>query len=170
MPKISPKKNKNAYQRTREELGLTREGASELLGWISKERIERIESEKCLPEPDEVMRMAEVYKNPALCNHFCAKQCSIGCRYVPEIKTKELAEIILEMLASLNSMNKRRERLIEITADGEIEDDEILDFIRIQEELERISVTVETLQLWSEQMLAGGAINAEKYRELKGKR
>ena len=54
--------------------------------------------------------------------------------------------------------------LIEITADGEISDDQIEDVVRIQEELERISVTVETLQLWSERMLATGAIDREPYQ------
>lgn len=45
-------------------------------------------------------------------------------------------------------MNKKQERLIEITADGIIDNDELDDFIYIQEELEKISVNVETLQLW----------------------
>ena len=67
---------------------------------------------------------------------------------------KELPQIILETVASLNKMNKKQERLIEITADGIIDNDELDDFIYIQEELEKISVNVETLQLWSERMLA----------------
>ena len=46
------------------------------------------------------------------------------------------------MLASLNSVNKTKERLIEIAADGIIASDEINDFIHIQNELERISITV----------------------------
>ncbi len=50
-------------------------------------------------------------------------------------------------------MNKKQECLIEITADGIIDNDELDDFIYIQEELEKISVNVETLQLWSERML-----------------
>ena len=73
------------------------------------------------------------------------------------------------MLASLNSVNKRKDRLIEITADGKIDNDEIDDFIFIQEELERISITVETLQLWSEKMLASGVIDAEAYKAKKNK-
>ena len=73
------------------------------------------------------------------------------------------------MLASLNSMNKRKERLIEITADGVIDNDELDDFIFIQEELERISITVETLQLWAERMLATGAIAPEQYNARKKK-
>ncbi len=170
MPKISTKPNKNIYQQTREKLDLSRESASELLEWISPERIERIENEKSSPNPDEVLQMADKYKLPRLCNYYCANQCPIGQEYVPEVKTKELSQIVLEMLASLNSMNKKKERLIEITADGEIEGDEIEDFINIQEELERISVTVETLQLWSERMLANGTIDAQKYKECKKKR
>ena len=94
--------------------------------------------------------------------------CEIGQKYVPEIKTKDLAHIVLEMLSSLNSMKKSQERLIEITADGNIDDDEIKDFVFIQQELERISITVETLQLWVERMLADGKINLEKYNEIKG--
>ena len=46
MAKVSTKENKTIYQIVREELGLSREKASELLGGISPERIERIENEK----------------------------------------------------------------------------------------------------------------------------
>ena len=66
-------------------------------------------------------------------------------------------------------MNKQRERLIEITADGEIEGEELRDFVSIQRELERISVAVETLQLWVEKMVATGRIDADKYENAKNK-
>lgn len=169
MGRASVKENKNIYQMTRESLQLTRETAGELLESISPERIEKIENERSLPHPDEVLVMADKYKQPSLCNYYCAKQCPIGQQYVPEIKVKDLSQIVLEMLASLNSMNKKKERLIEITADGRIDQDELKDFIFIQEELEHISITVETLQLWSEKMLATGVIDMERYRELKEK-
>lgn len=169
MGRVSVKENKNLYQLRREELGLSREKASELLETMPAERIEKIESEKSLPHPDEVLLMSEAYKMPNLCNHYCANECPIGQQYVPEIKIKDLSQIVLEMLASLNSMNRKQERLIEITADGKIEGDEIKDFIHIQEELEKISITVETLQFWSEQMLANGAIDIETYQTYKNK-
>ena len=167
MGRVSVKENKNIYHLRREELGLSREKASELLETMPPERIEKIESEKSLPHPDEVLLMSEAYKMPNLCNHYCANECPIGKQYVPEIKIKDLSQIVLEMLASLNSMHKKQERLIEITADGRIEGDEIKDFIHIQEELEKISITVETLQLWSEQMLANGTIDIEAYNAYK---
>lgn len=133
---------------------------------IQPERLERIENGKFPITPDEVMLLAEIYGEPTLCNHYCSKECPIGEKYVPEVKVKDLAQIVLEMLSSLNSMKKSQERLIEITADGMIDDDEIKDFVFIQKELERISITVETLQLWVEQMLADKKINIEKYNEL----
>ena len=170
MARVSSKKDKNIYQQTRESLGLSREATSELLEWISPERIERIENEKSLPNPDEVLQMADKYKLPRLCNHYCSNQCPIGMEYVPEVKVKELSQLTLELLSSLNNMNAKRERLIEITVNGKIDDNEIADFIEIQEELERISLTVETLQLWAERMLANGAINEEKYQEIKNRK
>ena len=169
MARVSTKENKNLYHKIREALQLSREAAGELLESIAPERIEKIENERCLPHPDEVLVMAEKYKRPDLCNYYCANQCPIGQQYVPEIKIKDLSQIVLEMLASLNSMNKKKERLIEITADGTIDRDELEDFIFIQEELERISITVETLQLWSEKMLATGAIDLEQYNAHKVK-
>lgn len=169
MGRASVKEDKTIYQTIREELELSREKASELLEVITPERIERIENEKTMPHPEEILIMAEKYKVPDLCNHYCANQCPIGEQYVPEIKVKDLSMIVLEMLASLNSMNKKKDRLIEITADGRIEGDEIEDLIYIQEELERISITVETLQLWVEKMLANGVIDREAYDRLKNK-
>ena len=169
MARVSTKENKNLYQLTREDLKLSREAAAELLESITPERIEKIENERSLPYPDEVLVMAEKYKQPGLCNHYCANQCPIGQQYVPEVKIKDLSQIVLEMLASLNSMNKQRERLIEITVDGKITGDELEDFIYIQEELERISIAVETLQLWSERMLATGAIDTQLYHAHKNK-
>ena len=169
MARRSTKENKNVYQTTRENLDLTREEASELLETVSPERIEKIENERSLPCPDEVLLMSDKYKQPTLCNYYCANQCPIGQQYVPEIKIKDLSQIVLEMLASLNSMSKQKERLIEITVDGKVTGDELEDFIYIQEELERISIAVETLQLWSERMLATGAIDVEQYNALKNK-
>ena len=167
MGRSSTRENKNKYQLIREELGLSRDKASELLETIMPGRIELIEREKTLPHPDEVLVMAEKYKQPDLCNYYCANQCPIGQQYVPEVKIKDLSQIVLEMLASLNSMSRQKERLIEITVDGKITGDELADFVHIQEELEKISIAVETLQLWWERMLDTGAIDQAQYEAYK---
>ena len=163
MARKSTRENKNIYQRTRESLDLTREEASDLLETMSPERIEKIESERSMPHPDEVLLMSDKYKQPTLCNYYCANECPIGAQYVPEVKIKDLSQIVLETIASLNAMQRQKERLIEITVDGKITGDELADFVHIQEELEKISVAVETLQLWCERMLDTGAIDKDQY-------
>lgn len=61
MGKKSTKENKTKYHLAREELGWSREYASEQLGMITPERLERIESEKVTPDPKEILAMAETY-------------------------------------------------------------------------------------------------------------
>ena len=73
MGKKSTKENKNIYQTSREEAGLTREKASELMEFVSADRIEKIESEKSAPHPEEILAMADAYKKPVLCNYYCSK-------------------------------------------------------------------------------------------------
>lgn len=167
MPRVSTKNNKTIYQQTREDLGLTRDKASELLEFISPERIERIESGRFCPKSDEVLQMAEKYKAPQLCNYYCAHQCDVGLKYVPEVKMKQLSQIVLDVVASVNSARDMQMRLIDISADGKIENDEIKDFVNIQNELEQISLSVETLQLWTEKMIADGNIDIDEYNRIK---
>ena len=58
MARVSTKENKNIYQLTREGLKLSRDAASELLESIPPERIEKIENERSLPHPDEVLAIS----------------------------------------------------------------------------------------------------------------
>lgn len=122
-----PRHGKSVYEKQQEPLparpggaGAFQRKASELLEAVTPERIEKIESGKSLPHPDEVLTMAAKYRRPSLCNYYCSNQCPIGQAYVPEIEMKELSAIVLEMLASLNCVNLEKDRLIEITADGKL--------------------------------------------------
>ena len=153
MAKVSTKKKKTQYHLCRENLGLSREKASELLG-ISPERLERIENEKLAIYPEEVIVMSKVYKNSNLCNYYCTHHCPIGKKYVPEVKTENLSQIVLEMMVSLNKANDNKNRLMEIIVDGNVSSDELEDFKNIQAQLDNISTTVLALKLWTEQMLS----------------
>ena len=159
MGRKSTKENKNIYQISREAQDLTREAAAEILDFMSSDRIEKIESEKSIPHPDEILAMADCYKNPSLCNYYCSHECPIGQEYVPEVKFKELSQITLEMLASLNSLEKEKNRLIEITVDGAITKDEMKDFEKIQTQLNQISLAIDSLQLWVQKAIVDGKIS-----------
>ena len=151
------------YRKCREEAGLTRDRASELLEWISSDRIDRIErgSE---PRPDEVLRMAECYKRPELCNYYCTHNCQIGQKLVPEVQDKDLANIVLELLNTLNTLDKEKNRLIEIAADGTITEDEYQDFSAIQKQLESISMSVDSLNLWIRKTIMEGKMHADSLK------
>jgi len=166
MGKRSIKENKNVYQISREAAGLTRDKAEELMVFVSAERIEKIESEKSLPHPDEIMKMAEVYKAPTLCNYFCTHECPIGEKYVEEVSIKDLSQITLETLAALNTLDKAKNRFIEITVDGEISDDELPDFLAIKDQMSKIASTVESLKLWVDQTAATGKIDPELLKKV----
>ena len=66
----------------------------------------------------------------------------------------------------LSMTEKEMDKDVHIAFEGELRSDASH---HIQDELERISITVETLQLWSEKMLANGMIDAEQYKLRKNK-
>ena len=163
MGRKSTKENKNIYQLSREKMNYTRETAAEELGFISSDRIEKIENEKTTPHPEEILAMADAYKNPMLCNYYCSHECPIGKEYVPEVKAKELSQITLEMLATLNKLTHEKERLIEITVDGELTKEELPDFFKIKKELEKMALAIDSLNLWIDNTIASGKISRDSF-------
>ena len=163
MGRRSTKEDKNVYQTTREALNLSRAQACELLQGVSESRLYRIENDETIPYPEEVLAMSKTYKSPGLCNYYCANDCPLGQAYVPEVQVKELPIITLEMLAILNRIVKEKDRLIEITVDGKIDEDEIADFRRIRDELEKMAMTINSLQLWIDNTIASGAVDKTEF-------
>lgn len=161
MGKKSLNLNDNIYCSRRQQAEMTRAQASEAT-YLSESRIEKIENGRIEPTPEDVYAMSRAYKDPTLCNYYCSNECCIGREYIPEAEEKPLSQIAIEVLASLNSLNKDKERLIEIVADGKIDDDELYDFANIQEQLGQLSLTVAALQLWISQTIADGKIDKEK--------
>ncbi len=163
MGQKSIKKNKNIYILSRECAGLTREAAAEKMVWVSASKIEKIESEKQPADPPTVLAMARCYQDASLCNYYCSHDCEIGKVYVPKVEAKDLAKITLEVLAGINVLTKSKERLVEITVDGEITEDEIEDFAKIKENLEKMSRAVDALKLWVNNTIASGKLDPERF-------
>lgn len=142
----------NKYYQARKELRYSRSvAADKLYPDISEDRLYRIEEGKT-PHPDEVCKMAEVYKMPELKNYYCNYECEIGRTNgidgVGDIKKDKLPQIVLELLSQLNSIQK--EKLIDISADGEIDKTEKSDFKEIRAQLDKISQTIESLRIWAD--------------------
>lgn len=161
MGRKSTKENKNIYQTSREAVELTREAAAEQLAFISSDRIEKIENERTTPHPEEILAMADCYKNPSLCNYYCSHECPIGQEYVPEVQAKNLSVITLELLSTLNNLAKEKDRLIDIAADGKLTEDEIPDFLKIKNFLDAMSLEIDSLKLWVDNTIASGELDSE---------
>ena len=158
MGRKSTKEDKNVYFQARTDANLTRERASEVTS-ISESRIEKIELQNALPHPDEVLAMARAYGSSSICNYFCSHECKIGQEYVPEIRPRVLSQAVLELLAALNDLEENRNRLISITADGLIDETEIRDLARIQNELGRVSMAIDSFNLWINEQITSGVID-----------
>ena len=152
MGRKSTNEKKNVYWTAREEAGLTRDAAAEKMEYVSTDRIERIEYEKSAPHPDEVLRMAEYYNKPSLCNYYCSHDCPIGQVYVPAVEEKSLSQITVEMLNTLNILNEEKNRFLQIVVDGQLSENEVEDFDRIQKELEQMAMIIDSLRLWSDNL------------------
>ena len=143
MGRASVKKNKNVYQ-------LSREAAGELLVHVSPERIEKIESGKSAPHPDEVLGMERAYRNPELSNYYCTHECPIGMKYEPEAKLAELPQLTVELVSALNALSEEKGRLIDISVDGRVNDFERRQFDLILEKLTRLESAIRGTRIWIE--------------------
>lgn len=167
MGKRSTKTDKNAYFLAREAMGYTRAEAADHMSTVSESKVEKIEYEDSVPQPEDVLEMAEAYHNPGLCNYYCSHECALGKQSVPEVKLSSLSEITLQTLATLNELEKKKDRMIEISADGQITEDEYEDFAIIQDGLQKISMGVESLKLWINKAIADGSIDQDKLNAVK---
>lgn len=165
MEKKIHKGDKSIYQQIRESVGMTRAEASEAMEFVSESRIEKYESGKSLVQPEEILAMAKAYNQPVLCNYYCSHECPIGQEYVPEVKVKDLAQIVLQTLVTMNLLEKAKDRFIEITADGQITEDELDDFVKIEDGIKNIGLAADSLSLWMENTIATGKIDREKLEE-----
>ena len=156
MGRRSVRENKSVWQTAREKELLTREAAAEKMAFVSEDRVEKIEAGRSAPHPDEVLAMAKAYRAPDLVNYFCSHECPIGKKHVPEVPVKELPSIVLALLADMHSLEERRDRLIEIAADGSICPEEAEDFSAVRKTLSSVSLAAAALELWVEKEILRG--------------
>ena len=104
-------------------------------------------------DAEDIVALSKSYNKPELRNYYCCNYCEIGAEDAPEVEIDSgVHEILVNMAISLKTLNHNKIRLMEILGDGEVSDDEKEEFYKISDELENISSTVESLQLWCEKM------------------
>jgi hypothetical protein len=162
MGRRSTKEDKNIYQQSRENMDLSREAAEEILKFVSADRIEKIESGKSAPHPDEVLAMEQGYENPELSNYYCTHECPIGMKYVEKAELKELPQLTVELLSALHAMQIEENRLIDISVDGRVNDFERKQFDVILEKLAALDRGIRGMRIWIEHALYTGKMDEAK--------
>ena len=159
MGRRSTKEDKNIYQQSRENKGLSRDAAEEVLQFVSADRIEKIESGKSAPHPDEVLAMEQGYQNPELSNYYCTHECPIGMKYVQKAELKELPQLTVELLSALHAMEEEQNRLIDISVDGRVNSFERKEFDMILQKLSALDRAIRGMRIWIEHAIYTGKMD-----------
>lgn len=159
MGRRSTKGNKSHYQLCRENCGFTRSEAIDFMTTISEDRLERIENNKIRVHPEDIVELAEAYKEPELCNWYCHEMCGIGRRIVPKLEQMDLSRATLDIMNRINDLNSKKDRMVALAADGQITPDERQEFTNIYNQLDQLASTVESLKVWVRKTLDDGKLN-----------
>ena len=124
----------------------SREGAAEEIG-IDRTRLARIELGSVRPYPEEALLMADLYNAPELRNFFCKKECPLGCD-LPDCKLEDLDRISIKALSAFRKIGETKEILLDITADGVIDESENVDMQKILENLAELEQIAQSLKIW----------------------
>lgn len=103
---------------------------------------------KCIP-PDNILRMADLYRAPELRNLYCREMCPLGGD-VPVLELEDLDRITVKAMASLRKAAETKELLLDITEDGVITDEEKPSLKRILATLDEITAIAQSLKVWTE--------------------
>lgn len=126
----------------------SREGAAEMLGYASSSSVADWELGVSTPTPDVVLKMADLYGAPELCNEYCTSQCPLG-RNIPKVEVAELDRITIKTLSTFRRISETREKLLDITEDGVISESEKGDLREIIEHMEELEKLAQSLKLWA---------------------
>lgn len=113
---------------------LSREEAAHRL-YIGTRTLADYESGRTVAPPDVVMRMAEVYQEPALTADYCKKICPIGQVVAHCVERSEFAVTVLRVLKEFADVEQLKDRLINIAADGKLCRQEQVEFAAIMREM-----------------------------------
>lgn len=127
----------------------SREKSAEVLN-IDRTRLSRIELGTVVPYPEEVLSMSKAYDIPELCNSYCSGDCPIGKETVKPINADlyKLLRYIFHLLGGSEEL--KYEPVKAITADGIVDETEVAAFDAVLEELEKMSVNIQSLMLWAQ--------------------
>lgn len=132
----------NIYKNARKSAGMTQEKAAQLLN-VSVDSLRDYEQSQRPVPSDVASAMCDVYQAPYLAVQHLRRSSELGKRVVPEIQLKDLPEAVLSVLAAVQRFIVKRDAMIEIVADGKIEEDEQAEWNEIMDRMNNLFVAME---------------------------
>lgn len=136
----------------------SREGAAERLGMsVSSVADAELGLTKCMPV-DKAVLMADLYNAPHLLNYYCLNECPIGCRHSISDEVVDIDRVTVKLLKRLkvDDLEKIKDRLLDISEDGVIEEEEKPDLVSVLKYLEDLAKVISELKTIGQMAMNGG--------------
>ncbi len=134
-----PEECRNIYKNARRAAGFTQEAAAEQLG-VSVESVRAYETGQRVPPNDVVEQMVICYNAQRLAYQHLHETNILMARVVPELEPRSILEVAVRIYNRLNQFQNGHglDRLMAIAEDGQIDQNERLEFDNIMEDLREI--------------------------------
>lgn len=154
------------FREARNRAGISRNEAALRLH-IGTRTLTNYEHQVTVTPPEIALRMQDIYQDPTLTARYCAEYCPIGQVYAHQVpENQHLCSAVLGLLKEQTDVEKLREKLIEITADGIIDHHEMPHLEHILEELMDLEKKIAEFKLHVAKMISIPAMMQKRKRPL----
>lgn len=117
--------------------GMTQERWAEALDY-SVESVRLCEAGKMMPSDDVVLRMIEVASLPVLGYWHLLNKSRMAAQILPEVESTPLPQAVIQLILRVREFSEQHTRLLEIAADGRIDNLERMAFDAIVKDLDDV--------------------------------
>lgn len=138
----------NIYGRCRRARGITQEYAAELLG-VATRTVAAWESGERIPSGVMVARMVDVYQTPVLAVEHLRLNDELARNIIPRIAETPLPQAVCQLIGAVRNFSaiEGEDRLLQIAADGRVDEIEKAEYDMLLEALEPIVQAAMTLRI-----------------------
>ena len=141
------KEYESMYARHRNAAGMTQECAAELLG-VAPRTLQAWERGESTPPNARVLAMCDIYCSPTLAIEHLRYSSIIAYDVLPAVKAVPVAQAVCQLLSAIRKLEEIHagDKLLQIAADGKVDEIEKADFEQLLIELDPIMAAVLSLR------------------------
>ena len=141
------KEYESMYARYRRAAGMTQEYAAELLG-VAPRTLQAWERGESTPPNARVLAMCDIYCSPTLAIEHLRYNSIIAYDVLPPVRAVPVAQGVCQLIGALRKLEEihAEDRLLDIAADGKVDEIERADFDQLLIELDPVMSAVLSLR------------------------